>query len=293
MQTANESDKKTIAGKIIVPWEAYRKSKNFNLQPLNFKPERTTVWSFKERGDWASHTPQYRGNWSPYVVRNILELYSHPGDLILDPMVGGGTTPVECLLTGRNSISFDINPLSIDIVKDRLKIPNIENELPKTSHQVSTGDARNLSMIKDESIDLIATHPPYANIIKYSESIDGDLSRMDTNEFFKEFHKAIKEYLRVLKNGKYCAILVGDTHYKGHYVPLANRMMLQFLDAGFLLKEDVIKVEWNCQSDFYLYWYRNNNFLLTAHEHLYIFKKVNADERSKYINSSIDYFRKI
>jgi len=281
-----------VAGKTIKPWEAYKKSKCFFLQPRDFLQQKTTVWSFKERGEWASHTPQYRGNWSPYIIRNVLELYSSPGDLVLDPMVGGGTTPVECLLTGRNSISYDINPVSIEIVKDRLKMPILEENLPKTFHSVSVGDTRDLTLINDESVDLIATHPPYANIIQYSESIEGDLSRMEINDFFREYFKAINEYYRVLKNGKYCAILVGDTHKKGHYVPISNRIMLLFLEAGFILKEDIIKVEWNCQSNNH-YCFNTNNFLLTAHEHLYIFRKFNSNERNKYPNSSVDFLRKI
>jgi len=292
MHVSPETNSSIVAGKPIIPWEAYKGSNQVRLQPQGFRTESTTIWSFRNRGDWASHTPQYRGNWSPYVVRNILELYSSPGDVVLDPMAGGGTTPVECLLTGRNSISYDINPASVNIVKDCLNIfDSVENCLSRTSHSVSVGDTRDLSMIENDSIDLIATHPPYANIIKYSDSIDGDLSRMEINDFFREFFKAVKEYHRILKRGKYCAVLVGDTHNRGHFVPIANRVMLQFMKVGFILKEDIIKVEWNCQSEGRRYAFGNNNFLLTAHEHLYVFRKTDIAERSKYANSSIEFFK--
>ncbi len=42
-------------------------------------PEFTTVWSFGERGAWATHTPSYRGNFAPQVARNVIEMYSAPG----------------------------------------------------------------------------------------------------------------------------------------------------------------------------------------------------------------------
>jgi len=42
------------------------------LQPKNFKLETTTVWSFKSRGNWATHNGNYRGNWSPYIPRNVI-----------------------------------------------------------------------------------------------------------------------------------------------------------------------------------------------------------------------------
>ena len=55
------------------------------------------------------------------------------------------------------------------------------------------GDARSLKFIDNESIDLICTHPPYANIIKYSEDIEGDLSHYDIDDFLTEMNKVAKE----------------------------------------------------------------------------------------------------
>ena len=281
-----------IENKIIRPWATHKKDTDGPAQPEDFKTQRTTVWSFPQRGEWASHTAQYRGNWSPYVVRNVIELYSKPDDIVLDPMVGGGTTPVECLLTGRNSISADVNPGAISITRDRLNLPeHMMRELPETTHRTFVGDVRNLNLIGDESIDLIATHPPYANIIRYAPTVDGDLSQInDYSLFFSEFSKAIKELYRVLKPNSYRAILIGDTHNKSHYVPISYRMMMDFLKVGFILKEDVIKKEWNCESDRYLAKYAGANFLLTMHEHLYIFRKPTEDERSSFKNSSLQFF---
>lgn len=280
-----------IENKEIKPWAVHKKTVDVPAQPVDFKVERTTVWSFPDRGDWASHTAQYRGNWSPRVVRNILELYSKPGDTVLDPMVGGGTTPVECLLTGRNSISSDINPGAIAITRDRLTLPeDMLSGLPRTTHRTYVGDIRNLDKIPDDSVDLVATHPPYANIIRYAPTVDGDLSQInDYSLFFKEFDKAVKELYRVLKPGAYCAILIGDTHNRGHYVPISHRMMIDFLRNGFILKEDVIKKEWNCESDRYLSKYSGASFLLTMHEHLFIFRKP-ENASGLYRNSSIGFF---
>ncbi len=281
-----------VDNKKIVPWRQYKKTKEFVLQPPEYKAQKTTVWSFPERGDWASHTPQYRGNWSPWVVRNVIERYSKPGNTVLDPMVGGGTTPVECKLLGRNSISVDINPGAIQITKDRLHLPDdAVKELTNTEHKTYVGDARNLNLIADESIDLIATHPPYTNIIKYAPCIDGDLSQItDYRLFFREYKKAIKEMYRVLKPGAFCAILIGDTHNKSHYVPISTKMMIEYLKEGFILKEDIIKREWNCESDRYLAKYAGADFLLTMHEHLFIFEKPYSNTNDVK-NSSLDFFK--
>ena len=284
--TAGMSGPLTIENKQIKPWRERKDKVEMKLQPDMEEVERTTVWSFPKRGDWATHTPQYRGNWPPQVVRNLITLYSDVGDTVLDPMVGGGTTPAECKLLGRNSVSVDINPSAAHITMDRLDFPFDDSA---TEHRVFVGDIRNLDCIGSESIDLIVTHPPYANIIHYAPLINGDLSEIsDYKIFFKEFRKGIDELFRVLKPGHYCAIMVGDTHSSSHFVPISTHMMLDFLQAGFVLKEDIIKREWNCESDRYLSKYGDADFLLTMHEHIFVFKKPADGERFK--NSSLEFF---
>ena len=86
------NDNVTIEGKAI-KLRGHTKPKK--LQPEDFKTETTTFWSFPRRGNWATHTSGYRGNWAPQIARNIIERYSEPGDTVLDQMVGGGTTMVE------------------------------------------------------------------------------------------------------------------------------------------------------------------------------------------------------
>ena len=76
-------------------------------QPEDFELEMNTVWSFPKRGDWATHDAKWRGNWSPYIPRNILLRYSKENDLVLDQFAGGGTTLVEAKLLNRDIIGVD------------------------------------------------------------------------------------------------------------------------------------------------------------------------------------------
>lgn len=239
-------------------------------EPKNFKMETTTVWSFKDRGKWATHNGKYRGNWSPYIPRNLILRYSKEGDIVLDPFLGSGTTLVETKLLKRRGIGIDINPDAINIAKENLRF-NKNNEFEPT---IYIGDSRNLNMIPDNSIDLICAHPPYANIINYSKDIEGDLSLLDIDEFLIEISKVAKELFRVLKRDKYCAVLIGDTRRKKHMIPLGFYVMQKFLDEGFVLKENIIKEQHNCQATGF--WYQKSidyNFLLIAHEYLFIFRK--------------------
>lgn len=242
-------------------------------EPDDFELEMTSVWSFPKRGDWATHDAKWRGNWSPYIPRNILLRYSKEGDWVLDQFAGGGTTLVEAKLLNRNIIGIDVNQVALDRCREKVKF---KHEGANGKVKIWKGDARRLKAIPDESIDLICTHPPYANIIHYSEGQDvpDDLSNFTVKDFLEQMKSVASESYRVLKNGKFCAILMGDTRQKGHVIPLSFETMRVFEDAGFKLKEIILKEQHNCQATGY--WKTNSvkyNFLLLAHEYLFVFEK--------------------
>lgn len=253
------------------------------LYPKDFQEEQTSVWSFKKRGSWATHSGEYRGNWSPYIPRNIILKYSKPGEIVLDYFCGAGTTAVECKLLGRRCVALDINEKAIELAKRnldfsvaplQLRLIEKDNQYEIFEPQVIVGDARDLSFLQNNSIDLICSHPPYANIIQYTDSKDGDLSHLNINEFLVEMEKVATESFRVLKPGRQCAILIGDMRRHKYVVPLGFRLIDVYLKAGFKLRELVIKRQHNCKTTGF--WYTNSikyNFLLLAHEYLPIFEK--------------------
>lgn len=240
-------------------------------EPEDFELEMTTHWSFPKRGDWATHDAKWRGNWSPYIPRNILLRYSQPGDLVLDQFAGGGTTLVEAKLLNRNIIGVDCNDVALARCEEKI---DFEHDGADDTVVVRKGDARNLDFVADESIDLICTHPPYANIIKYSDGIPEDLSQLKIKDFLEAMKPVVNECYRVLKKDKFCAILMGDTRQKGCMQPMSFDVMKIFQDAGFTLKELIIKEQHNCRATGY--WKTNSvkyNFLLIAHEYLFVFRK--------------------
>lgn len=248
---------------------------NLATGPLSALPlERTTVWSFPDRGNWAGHVGAYRGNWSPHIPRNLILRYSRPDDFVLDPMCGGGTTLVEARLLGRNAAGFDINA---DAVSRTTRALNAVPASTNTEQSVQYGDARRLAEIASGSVDLVTLHPPYADMIRYSDGIEGDLSLMDEAAFFDALGQVAREARRVMRGNGHCAVLMGDTRRRKHIIPLSFRTLGVFLDAGLVLREHVIKIQHNTNSA--PRWPGNYDFLLIAHENLFVFRKPNPSEQ--------------
>ena len=191
--------------------------------------------------------------------------------MVLDQFAGGGTTLVEAKLLNRDIIGVDVNDIALERCREKTDF-DIENAKGKV--YIKKGDARNLDFVPNESIDLICTHPPYADIIQYSEDIPEDLSLLKVKDFLEEMKNVAAESYRVLKKDKFCAVLMGDTRQKGHMIPMSFEVMRIFEDAGFKLKELIIKEQHNCKATGY--WKTNSvkyNFLLIAHEYLFVFIK--------------------
>jgi DNA modification methylase len=192
-------------------------------------------------------------------------------------MVGSGTTLIEARLLNRNGIGFDVNNNAVNITKERIDF-KVNN---KSRQTVDIGDVRDLQDIKDNSIDLILTHPPYASIVSYSDGKNpNDLSSLSgIPSFLDEFEKGIQELYRVLKNDRFCAILIGDTRKAQHYIPLSYFVLERCLRNGFVLKEDIIKTQHNCS--YSRRWQgsaKQYKFYLIMHEHLFVFRKPKKEE---------------
>ncbi len=201
-------------------------------------------------------------------------------------MVGSGTTLIEARLLNRNAIGYEINKKAVDIASERVNFA-VDNTSTQT---VEVGDVRNLSKHKDNSVDLIITHPPYANIVTYSDRKNpADLSSIaGIPKFLDELEIGIKELFRVLKPDRYCAVLIGDTRKGQHYIPLSHFVLDRCLQNGFALKEEIIKTQhntkygqrWKAQAKYF-------QFYLIMHEHLFVFRKPKPGEDLSRIRHSV------
>jgi DNA modification methylase len=151
----------------------------------------TTLWDYPSQryGDGDQGDQNYRGATPSYVIWNALQRYSNPGDLVVDPMCGSGTTLDVARDLGRRGRGFDLH---------------------RTREDIELADARKLPL-EPGSVDLVFLDPPYSDHIAYSDDPRclGKVSAFDPR-FFREMAKVLKEVHRVLRPGGHLCLYVCD-----------------------------------------------------------------------------------
>jgi DNA modification methylase len=216
----------------------------------------TTLWDFPSQhyGDKMQGDQAYVGATPSYIIWNLISRYTTPGQMVLDPFCGSGTTLDVCQDLGRQGIGFDLAPSRNDIKQ---------------------GDARKLP-ISSHSIDMVFMDPPYSNHIRYSDHPDciGKLSAF-RDDYFYSMDLCFQEVSRVLKAGGVFGLYVCDFfNVKGGFVPVGFR--LHHLMEHYFKTLDIISVVRH-NKDLDKGNYRKSaveqNFYLRGFNYLFIMKK--------------------
>lgn len=280
---------KTIRGEIEDGKVKYRpkpKKEIKQWKPRNFVREKTTIWDFPQRGNWAVHSGEYRGNWPPQIPRNLISKYTKRGDLVVDAFAGGGTTLIEAWLMGRKSVGLDISKLAIQTMNHNLK--EMEKLAKKDSRiHLNPNDrpvvigANALDIVKTmrkysigtERLKLICAHPPYLNSIQYTVDNENDLALIhDARIFYSRINLFAREVSSLLHNNGICAILIGDVRKNKKTIPLGLKTLDVFLKEGFEVEDIIIKTQHKDKSS--EFWVNHKSgILLMSHEYLLVLKK--------------------
>lgn len=243
-----------------------------------------SLWIISERDKSGKHDNFYHGNFVPQVPRQLILRYTKEDDVVFDPFVGGGTTAYEAESLGRHFIGVDVQPDIIEDVKHKVDNKEYFSEL-------ISGDSRDANTFADikgilrkrnrQHIQLAILHPPYADIIKFSDN-ENDLSNKKTiNEFLFGFSLVIKNTLSLLEPDRYLAIVMGDKYSQGEWIPLGFYCLMEAQKLGLTLKSIVVKnmagnrAKQNKEG---LWKYRSlsSDYHVFKHEYIFILKYMNA-----------------
>ena len=240
-----------------------------------------SLWIINKRDNSGVHTGNYHGNFIPQIPRQLFKRYTKKGDWILDPFMGSGTSLIEAQRMGRNSIGIELRQDIAREAYDRIQGENSDDCTVK----VICADSRtaNINKIIEtlgiKKLQFVIMHPPYWDIIRFSEN-PNDLSNSETlEEFLKSFEEVIDNSTRYLEKYRYCACVIGDKYAKSQVVPLGFYCMNLFIKKGFLLKAIVVKNFGETkgkinQQGIWRYRAIINDFYIFKHEYIFILKKV-------------------
>lgn len=224
-------------------------------------------WMIETKSVWFSQPPQrdklkaqHPATYpEPDIVR-LLNFFTKPGEWVLDPFVGSGSTLVACAQCGRVGIGIELIDQWADIARQR-----IENEHSETEQTVHVGDAREvMPALPTESFDFIVTSPPYWMILRkdldhkvkaerkakglstrYSDEVS-DLGNLETYEdFLGELRKVFGQCRRVLRNKRYMCVVVSDFRHKSKFVAYHADISRVVESVGFSLEGITILVQDN------------------------------------------------
>ena len=225
--------------------------------------ETTTLWDYPKQsyGKKPKGNNKFQGVTPAFVIWNMIQRYTKPGDLVVDPMAGSGTTVDVCEEEGRRCIAYDINPKHPKVIKnDSRKIP-----------------------LKDNSVDMVFIDSPYGDNVNYSDD-PADIGKISAEDpkFYQELEKVALEIYRILKPGKILGCLIGDQWVKRKFTPVGFKIY-QMLEKYFK-PVDIICVARRGQSSNTPLWHyraKKFNFFLRGFKYLFIFKKPDKQEEKK------------
>lgn len=244
-----------------------------------------SLWLLGRRDNDGMHTPEYWGNFVPQIPRQALLRFSRRGEVVVDPFAGLGTTLIEAKRLGRHSIGVELVPW----VAERARwLVTLEEGAHDVHAEVLVGDSRApetaqgvrnlLARWGFPRAHLLILHPPYHDIIRFSQD-PRDLSNAPSERaFYKMFGEVVDNFLPLLEDGRYLVLVVGDKYSRGQWVPIGFRTMEELLKRGLTLKSICVKdIQENRgkRGQLHLWRYRalREGFYVFKHEYIFFFQK--------------------
>jgi len=232
----------------------HKNNKNKEVERLNDLDGAT--WLQWSKSIWRFKKPVINNYGHPaifptFVAERFIRIFTKEGDFVLDPMVGVGTTSVVSKSLNRNSIGIELSPTYCKIANSRLAQQNL-TDISKvgTTHKIICDDARNLVLhVTLNSVDFCLTSPPYwiglhgingkytgqtqkeVKVYSYDKDDYGNIEKYE--EFVEELKKLFYNVYKVLKNGKYCVVIIQDVRRGSKVYPLHVDFLLAMRSIGY------------------------------------------------------------
>ena len=247
-----------------------------------------TVWTIANtrRDDHPAVFPEE-------IPRRLIKLFSYYGEIVLDPFAGIGTTARAAIPLGRRAACVDQNGNYIRTIKRECRQLHNGHDQDFEPLQAMHGDSRNMDFVKNDSIGLIVTSPPYWDKAHYGKSKRNLGNQKNYVQFLTSLSPAFRECYRVLMPGrKLCVVIANVNQYTEHGLltfPLSTDMAVLLRDIGFVMVNEIIWSKdgsggkWGSYGAqrpiFGSYPYPPNFLFKNVHEYILIFSKPSLSKK--------------
>lgn len=244
-----------------------------------------SLWILPSRARGDGHQLEYHGNFIPQIATQTFLRFSREGEIVLDLFLGCGTSAIEAVRLKRRCIGVELKPELVASVSDRLS-EAVEGGAVRLLVGDSTREetkervrAELQSAWGRDHADLLVLHPPYADIIRFSERPEDLSNSTTTEEFIAAFRQVARHGYELLAPGRFAVVVIGDKYAGGELVPLGFYCLQAMNDVGFRTKSIVVKnIEGNeigkgKANNLWRYRALRGGFYIFRHEYVLICRK--------------------
>lgn len=253
--------------------------------------ETDSLWLFNGRDRQNGHQLDYHGNCVPQILTQLLTRYTKQGETILDMFLGSGTSAIEAVNLGRQAIGVELQLKMADYVREKLEAQDKAEQVViingDSANANWTGKAirRGLNQFNREFAQFLFLHPPYADIIRFSDS-ENDLSNASSTEAFLDMMEKVCQLgYDMLEPGRFAGLVIGDKYAQGELIPLGFACMERMNRVGFKTKSIIVKnISGNEKAkgrmnNLWRYRALVGGFYIFKHEYVMVFQKPKQSTR--------------
>lgn len=243
-----------------------------------------SLWEFPSRSRENGHSNEYHGNYIPQIAEQLYERFTKKNDIVLDMFFGSGTSGIEAINMGRRCIGVELKDELAESVSEKFTPKQLVTDVniicaDSASELAKEKIKARLEIMGEEKAQLLILHPPYDDIIKFSDRKEDLSNCSSTEEFYDLFEKVAKNGYDLLEKGRFAALIIGDKYADSQYIPLGFECMRRMNEIGFTTKAVIVKdIQGNerCKGkDANLWRYRAlaGGFYIFKHEYVMLFQK--------------------
>lgn len=240
-----------------------------------------SLWNIERRDRRGQHSGHYWGNFVPQIPHQLMRRFSKAQEWVLDTFLGSGTTLIEARRLGRNAIGIELQE---SVAQETWSRVQREENPHRVESIICQGDSARMDFAellekhKIPEVHLAILHPPYHDIIRFSDRPDDLSNQASVEDFVEGFGAVVEGALKVLKRKRFLAVVIGDKYAGQNWVPLGFFCMQKAQQLGLNLKSIVVKnfedtLGKRCQRELWRYRALAGGFYVFKHEYVLLFQK--------------------